>query len=89
MTAKRSISVPDDVAAWLDKQDNVSAAVTRAVRGQMNAARTEEMLRAAGFDITTAGKTRWRVEMQQHPITADLVEAADEMMRRAMPPTGE
>lgn len=32
MTVKLSISVPDDVAAYLQSQDNVSAAVTEAVR---------------------------------------------------------
>jgi hypothetical protein len=32
MTVKLSISVPDDVAAYLQSQDNVSAAVTAAVR---------------------------------------------------------
>ncbi|MBN1172467.1 MAG: hypothetical protein JXA67_09860 [Micromonosporaceae bacterium] len=32
MTMKLSISVPDDVAAYLQSQDNVSAAVTEAVR---------------------------------------------------------
>ena len=32
MTVKLSISVPDDVAAYLQRQGNVSAAVTEAVR---------------------------------------------------------
>jgi hypothetical protein len=32
MTVKLSISVPDDVAAYLQSQDNASAAVTEAIR---------------------------------------------------------
>ncbi len=58
MTEKRSISVPDDVAAWLDQQFNVSAAVTAAVRTYMHALRTDEVLEAAGFRITESGKLR-------------------------------
>ena len=72
MTTKRSISVPDDVAAWLDRQDNVSAAVTDVVRAHIHAERTDEVLRAAGFDITEAGKRRWRDRLRE-PIPADAL----------------
>jgi hypothetical protein len=36
MTVKLSVSVPDDVAAWLSGQRNTSAAVAAAVRAQMD-----------------------------------------------------
>lgn len=60
MTAKRSISVPDDVAQWLDDQPNVSAAITTAVRAQMAGTHLDEVLRRAGIEVTDAGKARWR-----------------------------
>jgi hypothetical protein len=81
MTAKRSISVPDDVAAWLDQQENVSAAVTDVVRAHMHAERTDEILRAAGFDITEAGKRRWRERLRE-PIPADALTEARRMLGR-------
>jgi hypothetical protein len=37
MTVKLSVSLPDDVAAWLAQQRNVSAAVADAVRAQIGA----------------------------------------------------
>lgn len=64
MTAKLSISVPDDVAGWLDQQTNASAAITEIVRSHMHAARTDEVLRLAGFDITESGKRRWRERLR-------------------------
>jgi hypothetical protein len=88
MTVKRSVSVPDDVAAWLDQQDNVSAAVTRAIRAQMAGARTEEILRASGLDITDAGRARWR-EALSRPIPAEAIADGDEMLRRARLPRND
>jgi hypothetical protein len=79
MTAKRSISVPDDVAAWLDQQDNASAAVTDVVRAYMHAERTDEVLRAAGFDITEAGKRRWRDRLRE-PIPVDALTQGRRML---------
>jgi hypothetical protein len=81
MTTKRSISVPDDVAAWLDQQDNVSAAVTEAVRAQMNAARTDEILRAAGIVVTEAGKRRWRQALAT-PIPQDVLAEGRRILAR-------
>jgi hypothetical protein len=40
MTVKLTISVPDDVAAYLQSQGNVSAAVTEAVRQVLPSANT-------------------------------------------------
>jgi hypothetical protein len=47
MTVKLSISVPDDVAAYLQSQGNASAAVTEAVRRVLPAARRERQRAAA------------------------------------------
>ncbi|GAA5188736.1 hypothetical protein GCM10023322_40060 [Rugosimonospora acidiphila] len=47
MTVKLSISVPDDVAAYLQSQDNVSAAVTDAVRKVLPEARRARQRAAA------------------------------------------
>ena len=47
MTVKLSISVPDDVAAYLQGQGNASAAVTEAVRRMLPEARRARQLAAA------------------------------------------
>ena len=47
MTVKLSISVPDDVAAYLQSQGNASAAVTDAVRRMLPEARRERQRTAA------------------------------------------
>jgi hypothetical protein len=47
MTVKMSISVPDDVAAYLQGQGNVSAAVTEAVRRVLPEARRARQRSAA------------------------------------------
>lgn len=72
MTAKRSISVPDDVDAWLDEQPNASAAIAAAVRAQMASGRIEEVLRRAGIEVTEAGKARWRDRLAA-PIPAEAL----------------
>lgn len=47
MTVKLSISVPDEVAAYLQQQGNVSAAVTEAVRRVLPEARRARQRAAA------------------------------------------
>lgn len=47
MTTKLSISVPDDVAAYLQSRGNASAAVTEAVRRVLPDARRERRRTAA------------------------------------------
>jgi hypothetical protein len=47
MTVKLSISVPDDVAAYLQNHSNASAAVTDAVRRVLPEARQERQREAA------------------------------------------
>jgi hypothetical protein len=58
MTAEVRVSVPDDVADWLKRQSDASAAVTEAVRAQIRAAQIDEVLRAAGVEPPGAGE-RW------------------------------
>ena len=47
MTVKLSISVPDDIAAYLQSQDNASAAVVEAVRRVLPEARRARQREAA------------------------------------------
>jgi hypothetical protein len=60
MTRRITVSLPDDVAEYLDQHPNTSAAVTEAVRAHMHqAATTRAMLQSAGFNITDEGMARW------------------------------
>jgi Arc/MetJ-type ribon-helix-helix transcriptional regulator len=61
MTKRVTVSLPDDVAAFLDEATNASAVVAEALRAQMDrAAATEAMLRAVGFEISAGGRERVR-----------------------------
>lgn len=81
MTKRVTVSLPDDVAAYLDREENVSAAVTEAVRARMNrAAATVEMLRAVGIEVTDAGRDRVRGALPQ--LTAE--QRAENQRRRDM-----
>ena len=52
MTAQLRVSVPEDVADWLKQQADAATAITDAVRARMRAARIDEVLRAAGLELT-------------------------------------
>jgi hypothetical protein len=82
MTVKRSISVPDDVAEWLDQQPNVSAAIAAAVRAQMAGRQLDEILRCAGIEVTEAGKRRWRDRLAQ-PIPAEALAEGQRILDEA------
>jgi len=59
MTVKLSISVPDDVAAYLQSQGNASAAVTAAVRHVLPEARRARQRAAAQAHADhLSGRTR-------------------------------
>jgi hypothetical protein len=59
MTKRITVSLPDDVAAYLDAEDNASAAVTDAVRARMRRGEaTLAMMRATGMPVTRAGIDR-------------------------------
>ena len=55
------MSLPDDVAEYLDTHPNSSAIVTKAIRAQMErVATTRAMLAAAGLHVTDEGMAKWR-----------------------------
>jgi hypothetical protein len=86
MTKRVTVSLPDEIAAYLDAAGNASAAVAEALRAQMDRGEaTEAMLRAAGFEITEAGKSRAREELR--PLTAE--QRAEIDRRRALLRSGD
>lgn len=61
MTKRVTVSLPDDVAAYLETRPNASATVADALRAQMSrGAATRAALVAAGFNITDEGLARVR-----------------------------
>lgn len=59
MTKRVTVSLPVDVAAYLEGEENASAAVADALRARMDrAAATAAMLRAVGTDVTGERRTR-------------------------------
>ena len=96
MTRKLSISVPDDVAAWLDRQGNVSSAITEVIRAHLASQRTIDVLLRAGFDPSVEGKRRWHERLArpiygaatvcaQGSIAGHAVEAGQQMIGRVRP----
>jgi hypothetical protein len=78
MTVKLSISVPDDVAAYLQDQDNASAAVTEAVRRVLPEARRARQREAA----RTYGEYLRRRTPQQSESDRLLVESSNDIALR-------
>jgi hypothetical protein len=63
MTVKLSISVPDDVAAYLQGQGNASAAVTEAVRRVLpEARRTRQRAAAQAYGEYLRRRTAQQIE---------------------------
>lgn len=58
MTRKIAISVPDDVAARLEREPNVSAFIADTVRWRMTGERVREALQGAGFAVSDEGVSR-------------------------------
>jgi hypothetical protein len=52
MTDRMTISVPDEVGAYLRRTGNASAAVTDLVAKQIEQEATADLLRRAGYDVT-------------------------------------
>jgi hypothetical protein len=84
MTRKLAISVPDDVAARLDREANVSAFVTDAVRVRMAAENVRADMKAAGFRLTDEDLTDVRDELNalHATVTPELRREADEIRVR-------
>ncbi|HEX5543370.1 MAG TPA: hypothetical protein VFX60_17750 [Micromonospora sp.] len=78
MTVKLSISVPDDVAAYLQSQGNASAAVTEAVRRVLPEARRARQRAAA----QAYGEYLRRRTAQQVADDQALVESGNEVALR-------
>ena len=71
MTVKLSISVPDDVADYLQSQGNASAAVTAAVRRVLPEARRARQRQAAqAFGAFLRGRTAQQIDEDAAPIEA-------------------
>ena len=78
MTVKLSISVPDDVAAYLQSQGNASAAVTAAVRRVLpDARRARQRAAAQAYGEYLRGRTQ-----QQIDADAALIEASNDIALR-------
>jgi len=58
MTRKIAISIPDDVAARLDREPNISAFITESLRIRMAAESVRNAMAAAGFELTDEGRAR-------------------------------
>jgi hypothetical protein len=78
MTVKLSISVPDDVAAYLQDQGNASAAVTEAVRRILPEARRVRQREAA----QAYGRYLHRRSAQQFADETALIEASNDVSLR-------
>jgi hypothetical protein len=70
MTRRITVSLPDDVAQYLDSHPNSSAIVAEAIRAQMNRAETtRKMLEAVGFVFTEESRA-W-AKSTLRPLTAE------------------
>ncbi|MDG4769947.1 hypothetical protein [Solwaraspora sp. WMMD792] len=78
MTVKLSISVPDEVAAYLQQQGNVSAAVTEAVRRVLPEARRARQRAAA----QAYGEYLRQRTAEQSADERDLIEASNDVALR-------
>ena|SRR5204863_2583008 len=54
MTDRITISVPDEVGAYLRRTGNASAAVARLVADAIEREATVDLLKSAGYDVTPA-----------------------------------
>lgn len=63
MTRKLSISLPDDVAAILDEQENASAYIAEAIRRRRNEESVDSMLKRHGIHVTQEGVARMRARL--------------------------
>jgi CO dehydrogenase/acetyl-CoA synthase beta subunit len=52
MTKKIAISLPDDVADRVAREENASAFITDAIRVRMSSEKTQAILRGLGFELS-------------------------------------
>jgi hypothetical protein len=60
MTRRFSISLPDDVAAQLDRVENASAYIAECIRMRRRRDAVRKVLADAGYEITDEGVERMR-----------------------------
>ena len=65
MTRRFSISLPDDVAAELDRVDNASAYIAEAIRLRRRHETTTDLLSRAGYEITVEGVEHMRERVRE------------------------
>jgi hypothetical protein len=64
-TKRVTVTVPDDVAAYLDNAGNASATVVAAVRAHMErTVATAAILKAMGYRLDEEGRARWREKLR-------------------------
>jgi hypothetical protein len=78
MTKKISVSLPDDVAAFLEQRKNASAFVAEAVRLRMRAIDNRAVLQSAGFEGEPSESLRQRYEAGKRHMRDPEVRAAHE-----------
>ncbi len=84
MTRKIAISVPDDVAERLEREPNVSAFITEAVRRRMAGESVRNAMTAAGFTLTEEDLARAGTELDEleASVTPELRRKAMELQAR-------
>jgi hypothetical protein len=84
MTRKLAISVPDDVAARLERESNVSAFITEAVRVRIVAEDVRAALTQAGFALSDEAIERAGEELDllRATVTPELRQQASELRVR-------
>jgi hypothetical protein len=80
MTQRFTVTVPDEVATRLQRETNVSAYVTRAVRLEMRGEIVRAQLAEAGVAVTDDGLARARAQLAA---AADSPAARDQRARLA------
>ena len=85
MTRKLSVSVPDDIAEFLEAQDNTSAFVADAVRARMRAEKSWAALRAGGYIPTEESRARGQARLAagKAGVTPESIAASLEALGRA------
>jgi hypothetical protein len=86
MTKRVTVSLPDDVAARLDREPNASSFVAEALRERIDRERTLELLAAHGFEITDEGRARARALLNEARSRV-TPERFAELRRSLRPPT--
>ena len=85
MTQRVTVSLPDDVAARLERERNASAYVTEALRERIKREQTMQLLAAHGFEVTEEGKARARAELDEARLRVTPERFAE--LRRSLRPS--